>query len=252
MEQAIKKLAKDDKLGHVHECLQLFADVGMPGEVTLQSLGKAVDAERREKIGGYGAAGLEHDVKHEALGDLGEVIITDMSGESLCEVSIGAECTVRGLKQKIERITRVPAVEQQLTCSEVILDDEDASVSLFRTGDPLVVLMIVPQWTDEQIKAKTEELQRLIDVDDEKKVGAALATLPYHEADEAEVLSPLKLYDVCGIFAEVMKGAREPCTVAVTQCGLALKWASVEMKGDREVCMAAVTQDGTANGARKR
>ena len=72
--------------------------------------------------------------------------------------------------------------------SEVILDDEDASVSQFWTGDPLVVSMIVPQWTDERIKAKRKELQRLI-YEDEEAAGAALATLPFHDADKAEVLS---------------------------------------------------------------
>merc|ERR1711879_681605 len=122
------------------------------------------------------------------MADLIKVFITDMSGDNLCEVSIGAECTVRGLKQEIERITRAPAVEQQLTCSEIILDDEDVSVNQFRTGAPLVVSMIVPQWTGEQLNAKGNELQRLIDYDaDKESVQTALMTLPFHDADKAEV-----------------------------------------------------------------
>ena len=42
------------------------------------------------------------------------VIITGMNGETLREVSIDAECTVRGLKQAIECSMRAPAVEQIL------------------------------------------------------------------------------------------------------------------------------------------
>ena len=195
--------------------------------------------------------------------------------------SIGAKCTVRGLKQEIERITRAPAVEQQLTCSELILDDEDASMSQFRTGDPLVVSMIVPQWTGEQIKAKCEELERSIAEDDGVAVGAVLTTLPFHDADKAEVLShvapsmsddedilkmimnevnqlaPMVRGPVIMIMvqqmgfillyvAEEMRGDRELCMAAVIQDGLAFEFVSQEMKGDRELCTAAVARSWKA------
>ena len=44
---------------------------------------------------------------------------------------IGSDCTIRVLKEHIERITRAPAMEQQLTYSEVVLEDDDESVSRF-------------------------------------------------------------------------------------------------------------------------
>ena len=213
--------------------------------------------------------------------NLSKVIITEMSGETLCEVSIGAECTVRELKHEIERIARAPAVEQQLTCSEVILDDDDASVSQFWTGDPLVVLMIVPQWTEKQIKTKSEELQESMDEEDKEGVGAALMTLPFHDFDKAEVLSHVALFmsddeDILKMImnevnqlasvvrgpvimimvqqmgfilqyvAEEIRGDRELCMAAVIKDGLALEFVSQEMKGDRELCTAAAAQDGLA------
>ena len=71
-------------------------------------------------------------------------IITNMSGETLCNVSINSNCTVRGLKEVIEHTIGVPSVEQHLTFAEFTLDDENASVmQLAIDGAPFVVAMTV-------------------------------------------------------------------------------------------------------------
>ena len=78
------------------------------------------------------------------LMSLNTVIITDMSGKTLCEVSIASDCTVRGLKEVIEHTIGVPSVEQHLTFAEFTLDDENASVmQLAIDGAPFVVAMTV-------------------------------------------------------------------------------------------------------------
>ena len=75
---------------------------------------------------------------------LNTVIITNMSGETLCNVSINSNCTVRGLKEVIEHTIGVPSVEQHLTFAEFTLDEENASVmQLAIDGAPFVVAMTV-------------------------------------------------------------------------------------------------------------
>merc|ERR1719401_1660500 len=87
------------------------------------------------------------------------VKVTGMSGEPLCEFLIEPDCTVHELKKRIESITLAPVVEQQLTSSDVILDDDAVLVSQIGLECPYAVSMVVPAWTDEAIKAKIEKLQ---------------------------------------------------------------------------------------------
>ena len=75
---------------------------------------------------------------------LNTAIITNTGGETLCNVSINPNCTVRGLKEVIEHTIGVPSVEQHLTFAEFTLDDENASVmQLAIDGAPFVVAMTV-------------------------------------------------------------------------------------------------------------
>ena len=87
------------------------------------------------------------------LMSLNTVIITDMSGETLCEVSIASDCTVRGLKKEIERSIHLPSVDQHLTCAEFTLDDESATVMPFAIdGAPFVVSMFVRPCEGHELK----------------------------------------------------------------------------------------------------
>ena len=87
------------------------------------------------------------------LMSLTTVIITDMSGETLCEVSIASDCTVRGLKKEIERSIHLPSVDQHLTCAEFTLDDESATVMPFAIdGAPFVVSMFVRPCEGHELK----------------------------------------------------------------------------------------------------
>ena len=78
---------------------------------------------------------------------------------------IGYDCTVAKLKHEIERITRAPAADQVLTCSEIVLNDESASMRQLESkhGAPLVVMLIVPNWTDDECKIMARQLQRFLD-----------------------------------------------------------------------------------------
>ena len=98
------------------------------------------------------------------LMSLNTVIITDMSGETLCEVSIASDCTVRGLKEEIERSIRVPYQRQHLTCAEFTLDDESATVMPFAIdGAPFVVSMFVRQCEGHELKLIFELVLMLLE-----------------------------------------------------------------------------------------
>ena len=87
------------------------------------------------------------------LMSLNRVIIIDMSGDTLCEVWIASDCTVRRLKEEIERKIHVPSVEQHLTCAESTLDDESATMMHFAIdGAPIVVSMFVRQSEARELK----------------------------------------------------------------------------------------------------
>ena len=91
-------------------------------------------------------------------------IITNMSGEILCNVSINSNCTVRGLKEEVERSIRVPYQRQHLTCAEFTLDDESATVMSFAIdGAPFVVSMFVRQWEGHELKLIFELLLMLLE-----------------------------------------------------------------------------------------
>ena len=84
---------------------------------------------------------------------LNRVIIIDMSGETLCEVWIASDCTVRMLKEEIERKIHVPSVEQHLTCAESTLVDESATMRHFAIdGAPIVVSLFVQQSEARELK----------------------------------------------------------------------------------------------------
>ena len=90
-----------------------------------------------------------------AMADLSDndIIITWMNGETLCEVSIDSDCTVRGLKIEIERSIHVPSVDQHLTCAEFTLDDESATVMPCAIdGAPFMVSMFVPPCEGHELK----------------------------------------------------------------------------------------------------
>ena len=98
------------------------------------------------------------------LMSLNTVIITDMSGETLCEVSIASDCTVRGLKKEIERSIRVPYEVQHLTCAEFTLDDESATVMPFAIdGAPFVVSMLRRQCEGHELKLIFELVLTLLE-----------------------------------------------------------------------------------------
>ena len=98
------------------------------------------------------------------LMSLNTVIITDMSGETLCEVSIASDCTVRGLKKEIERSIRVPYEDQHLTCAEFTLDDESATVMPFAIdGAPFLVSMLRGQCEGHELKLIFELVLMLLE-----------------------------------------------------------------------------------------
>ena len=226
-----------------------------------------------------------------AMDELSKVIITEMGGETLCEVLVYAKCTVRGLKKEIEHITGAPVEEQHLTSGDVILGDDDALVSQIGTGTPLVVSMFVPQWTELEKRSYAYELdgkllygmggRYLARCAEEQIINRAFATLPYHDADKADVLvdfatnvnhddwtlAEMTMQEIAALphavqvdalrsllhrngmllrYCGHVHGDRRLCMAAVGRDGDALEFVSQEMKGDRELCTAAVTQSGAA------
>lgn len=195
------------------------------------------------------------------------MIITRLNGETICQVRVNLKYTVRRLKQQIKGFTHVPVVEQQLSCSGTILWDEDLLLNLLVPDVPLVVMLSVRPWTDEEIKATREELERSVwNVD---AVEAILARMPFYDDDQASVLGhpltiavaagrgrsmeswPWKLQRVVAMIMDKVKGLAPELQErillpAVQKVGEALQHVSDEMQNNEAIVMTAVQQNGLA------
>ena len=117
-----------------------------------------------------------------------DVQIVQLSGETICRISVDIQGTVRDLKETLAGILQVPEREQQLSYEGGGLCDKDLLQGIHVSGDVRTLMLTVCPWTDEELEAKREELNRTIREQDMDALEKVLTRMPYNADDKASVL----------------------------------------------------------------